>query len=162
LLEREDLRVSFPDQGRRHPVRGSDEILFCKIGAKKEPPFDKLRVNGEVASLVKPFVLSLSKDRPSLYHQAMTFWTYMLHCRGGQFYVGHTDDLDRRMAQHQSGVIPGFTADRLPVALVWSEAFQTRDDAREAERRIKGWTRAKKMALIRGDWEKVSELSKGE
>ncbi len=91
----------------------------------------------------------------------MTFWTYMLHCRGGQYYVGHTDDLDRRMAQHQSGVIPGFTADRLPVALVWSEAFQTRDDAREAERRIKGWTRAKKMALIRGDWEKVSELSKG-
>ena len=110
---------------------------------------------------MKPLVLSLSKDRPSLYHQAMTFWAYMLHCRGGQYYVGHTDDLDRRMAQHQSGVIPGFTADRLPVALVWSEAFQTRDEAREVERRIKGWTRAKKMALIRGDWGRVSDLSKG-
>lgn len=91
----------------------------------------------------------------------MTFWAYMLHCRGGQYYVGHTDDLDRRIAQHQSGEIPGFTADRLPVAFVWSEAFQTRDDARAAEQRIKGWSRAKKMALIRGDWEKVSELSKG-
>ena len=91
----------------------------------------------------------------------MTFWTYMLHCRGGQYYVGHTDDLDRRMAQHQSGAIPGFTADRLPVVLVWSESFQTRDEAREAERRIKGWSRAKKMALIRGDWGKVSDLSKG-
>ncbi len=85
----------------------------------------------------------------------------MLHCRGGQYYVGHTDDLDRRMAQHQSGAIPGFTADRLPVVLVWSESFQTRDEAREAERRIKGWSRAKKMALIRGDWGKVSDLSKG-
>ena len=91
----------------------------------------------------------------------MTFWAYMLHCRGGAFYVGHTDDLDRRMAQHQSGTIPGFTADRLPVALVWSESFQTRDEAREAERRIKGWSRAKKMALIRRDWGKVSDLSKG-
>ena len=85
----------------------------------------------------------------------------MLHCRGGAFYVGHTDDLDRRMAQHQSGTIPGFTADRLPVALVWSESFQTRDEAREAERRIKGWSRAKKIALIRGDWGRVSDLSKG-
>ena len=91
----------------------------------------------------------------------MTFWAYMLHCRGGQYYVGHTDDLDRRIAQHQSGEIPGFTADRLPVAFVWQEAFQTRDEARAAEQRIKGWSRAKKMALIRGDWEKVSELSKG-
>lgn len=90
----------------------------------------------------------------------MTFWAYLLHCRGGAYYVGHTDDLERRIAQHQTGAIPGFTADRLPVALVWSESFQTRDEAREAERRIKGWSRAKKMALIRGDWEGVSALSK--
>lgn len=65
------------------------------------------------------------------------------------------------MAEHKSGHIPGFTADRLPVILVWSEAFQTRDEAREAERRLKGWSRAKKMALIRGDWDRVSLLSKG-
>ena len=85
----------------------------------------------------------------------------MLHCRGGAYYIGHTDDLERRVAEHQSGTIPGFTAERLPVILVWSEAFQTRDEAREAERRLKGWSRAKKMALIRGDWGQVSLLSKG-
>jgi putative endonuclease len=48
----------------------------------------------------------------------MSFWTYMLHCRGGAFYVGHTDDLERRMAEHQAGTTPGFTHDRRPVALV--------------------------------------------
>ena len=128
---------------------------------RKGRGFDKLSPNGFTKINTSPFVLSLSKDCPSLYHQAMTFWTYMLHCRGGQYYVGHTDDLDRRIAQHQSGAIPGYTADRLPVALVWQEAFQTRDEARAAERRIKGWTRAKKMALIRGDWGRVSDLSKG-
>ncbi len=91
----------------------------------------------------------------------MCFWAYMLHCHGGQFYVGHTDDLDRRIAQHQSGLIPGFTATRRPVALVWSEAFPTRDEARAAEQRLKGWSRAKKMALIRGDWDQTSFLAKG-
>jgi predicted GIY-YIG superfamily endonuclease len=84
----------------------------------------------------------------------------MLHCRGGKFYVGHTDDLDRRVAQHQSGTLPGFTADRLPVDLVWSETFQTRLEAQETERKLKGWSRAKKMALIRRDWALISALSK--
>jgi len=89
------------------------------------------------------------------------FWAYMLHCRGGAFYVGHTDDLERRMAQHETGAVAGFTADRLPVAIVWSQAFSTRPDAKEAERRLKGWSRAKKMALIRDDWVEVSKLAKG-
>lgn len=74
----------------------------------------------------------------------------MLHCRGGAFYVGHTDDLEHRIAQHQAGSLEGFTADRLPVELVWSALFETRIEALEMERRIKGWSRAKKMALIRG------------
>jgi predicted GIY-YIG superfamily endonuclease len=90
----------------------------------------------------------------------MSFWTYMLHCRGGVFYVGHTDDLERRIGQHQTGALPGFTADRLPVTLVWSEYFQTRDEAREIERKLKGWSRAKMIALVRGDWALVSALSK--
>ena len=88
------------------------------------------------------------------------FWTYMLHCRGGFFYVGHTDDLSRRVAQHESGHFDGFTKDHRPVQLVWSENFQTRDDARAAEAKLKGWSRAKKMALIRGDWAQVSMLAK--
>ena len=90
----------------------------------------------------------------------MAFWTYMLHCRGGRFYVGHTDNLDHRIAQHQSGSIAGFTADHLPVKLVWSEQFQTRLEALEAERKLKGWSKAKKLALIRGDWTRIAALAK--
>lgn len=91
----------------------------------------------------------------------MAFWTYMLHCRGGYFYVGHTDNLDDRIAQHQSGSVPGFTADHLPVTLVWSEEFQTRIEAQETERKLKGWSKAKKLALIRGDWARIAALAKG-
>jgi predicted GIY-YIG superfamily endonuclease len=91
----------------------------------------------------------------------MAFWTYILHCNGGYFYTGHTDDLERRVAQHQSGSLPGFASDHRPIKLVWFETFQTRQEAFAAERRIKGWSRAKKMALIRGDWESISKLSKG-
>jgi predicted GIY-YIG superfamily endonuclease len=90
----------------------------------------------------------------------MPFWTYMLHCRGGQFYVGHTDDLEYRIGQHQSGCIPGFTANRRPVELVWSGEFPTRHEALAFELQVKGWSRAKKMALIRGDWGRISTLAK--
>lgn len=90
----------------------------------------------------------------------MPFWTYMLHCRGGAYYVGHTDDLQRRLDEHDHGAANGFTKDRLPVTLVWSETFGTRIEAIEMERRLKGWSRAKKMALIRGDWDALSRLSK--
>jgi predicted GIY-YIG superfamily endonuclease len=90
----------------------------------------------------------------------MTFWAYMLHCRGGYFYVGHTDDLERRIAQHKMGMFPGFTADHLPVEYVWSQEFVTRDEAKTAEKQVKGWSRAKKMALIRGDWARISALAK--
>ena len=91
----------------------------------------------------------------------MSFWAYMLHCRGGYFYVGQTDDLERRVGDHQSGLIPGFTADHLPVEHVWSQEFTTCDEAKAAERQIKGWSRAKKLALIRGDWDRISTLAKG-
>lgn len=90
----------------------------------------------------------------------MTFWAYMLHCRGGYFYVGHTDDLERRVAQHKMGTFPGFTADHQPVEYVWSQEFVTREEAKAAEKQVKGWSRAKKMALIRGDWARISALAK--
>jgi predicted GIY-YIG superfamily endonuclease len=90
----------------------------------------------------------------------MTFWAYMLHCRGGSFYTGHTDNLENRLAMHQAGIGSEFTANRLPVQLVWSQEFTSRTEALATERQIKGWSRAKKLALIRGDWAKVSELAK--
>ena len=90
----------------------------------------------------------------------MAFYAYLLLCNDGSYYAGHTDDLDVRMAQHRSGALGGYTAKRLPVMLQWSQDFPTRDEAFEAERRIKGWSRAKKQALIAGDWERVSELAR--
>ena len=90
----------------------------------------------------------------------MTFWTYILHCRGGAFYTGHTDNLDGRIGAHESGRIPGFTAERMPATLVWSAEFPTRREALAMERRIKGSSRAKKMALIRGDFDTISDLAK--
>jgi len=91
----------------------------------------------------------------------MTFWVYMLHCKGGVFYVGHTENLEVRVHQHQQGLLKGFTSDKLPAELVWSEQFATRLEALESERRIKGWSRPKKLALIRGDWAEISKLAKG-
>ena len=86
----------------------------------------------------------------------MSFWVYMLRCADGRYYTGHTDDLDRRMAEHEHGGFCDYTSRRLPVTLVWKEAFQTRIEALEAERRVGGWSRAKKEALIRGAWTEVS------
>jgi predicted GIY-YIG superfamily endonuclease len=90
----------------------------------------------------------------------MGFWTYMLHCRGGYFYTGHTEDLETRIAQHESGWLPGFASDHPPIRLVWSQEFEARYEALAAERQIKGWSRSKKMALIQGDWLKISQLGK--
>ncbi len=85
----------------------------------------------------------------------------MLHCADRSFYIGHTDDLERRVGQHQIGALRGYTSERLPVVPVWSQAFGSREEARSAEARIKGWSRAKKLALIRGDWEAIVSLAQG-
>lgn len=90
----------------------------------------------------------------------MSFFGYLLRCNDGSYYAGHTDDLEARIAQHQTGALGGYTAKRLPVRLMWSDTFPTRDEAFAAERRIKGWSRAKKKALIAGDWERISELAR--
>ena len=90
----------------------------------------------------------------------MAFCTYILLCADGLYYTGHTDNLEYRIGQHQSGVIEGFTSSRLPVRLMWSQDFTTRVEALDAELRIKKWSRAKKEALIRGDWETVSHFAK--
>jgi tRNA/rRNA methyltransferase len=90
----------------------------------------------------------------------MPFHTYLLRCSDGSYYVGHTDDLSTRIPQHESGLIPGYTQSRLPVALMWSQDFPERDQAFAAERQIKGWSRAKKEALIAGDYDLLRTLSR--
>ncbi|MFS0772473.1 TrmH family RNA methyltransferase [Sphingomonas sp. 1P08PE] len=90
----------------------------------------------------------------------MSFHAYMLRCADGSYYLGHTDGLERRIAQHQAGAIEGYTQTRLPVALVWTQDFPSRAEALEAERQLKGWSRAKKEALIAGNWEVVRQLAR--
>jgi len=90
----------------------------------------------------------------------MAFWVYLLRCADGSYYTGHTDDLDTRIGEHVAGACGGYTATRLPVALAYSQECATRIEALTAERQIKGWSRAKKEALIRGDWEEISRLAK--
>jgi len=92
----------------------------------------------------------------------MQFWVYMLECADGSYYVGQTDSLEKRVAQHQAGDIPGcYTFKRRPLTLVWSQGFPSRMEALTSERQIKGWSRAKKQALIANDWVRLTELAKG-
>jgi len=84
---------------------------------------------------------------------SLPFFAYMLRCNDGSYYVGHTDDLERRVAEHQSGEIPGYTAQRRPLELIWFQEFEAREEAQEAESRIKKWSRRKKEALAHQDWE---------
>ena len=90
----------------------------------------------------------------------MPFWVYILKCNDDSYYTGHTDDLETRLARHREGKNAGYTATRLPVDLVFTEQFFSRTEALEMEQRIKGWSRKKKEAMMRGDWNEVSRLAK--
>ena len=89
------------------------------------------------------------------------FFVYLLRCADDSYYVGHTDELEQRVAQHQAGEVDGYTHERRPVELVWSQETASRDEALSAERRIKGWGRAKKEALIAGDWDAIKRHAWG-
>lgn len=86
---------------------------------------------------------------------ARPFYTYMLRCSDGSYYVGHTDDLARRVAEHEAGARGGYTAARRPVDLVWCAEFPTREEAKAAEQQIKKWSRRKKEALLAGRMEEL-------
>lgn len=90
----------------------------------------------------------------------MGFWVYLLRCADGSIYAGHTDDLERRLAQHASGEWEGFTAHRLPVEPLWAQEFPTREEALCREHQIKKWSRAKKLALAKEDWAQLRALSR--
>jgi predicted GIY-YIG superfamily endonuclease len=89
------------------------------------------------------------------------FWVYILKCADGSYYTGHTDNLDLRIAQHQQGAFTScYTYKRRPVELCFTETFATREEALISERKIKGWSRKKKQAMMQGDWNKVSALAR--
>ena len=90
----------------------------------------------------------------------MSFWVYILRCADGSYYTGHTDNLEQRIGQHNAGAIEGYTHSRRPVTLMWSQDFPTRLEALEGERQVKDWSRKKKEALFRSDWEALSAAAK--
>ncbi|MCX5922161.1 MAG: GIY-YIG nuclease family protein [Candidatus Dependentiae bacterium] len=89
------------------------------------------------------------------------FYVYILRCNDDSYYIGHTDNIEIRFAEHQQRTYPCcYTATRLPVTLVFVQETSSRDEAFEAERQIKKWTRKKKKALIQGDISLLKNLSK--
>ena len=91
----------------------------------------------------------------------MNAFVHILRCADGSYYVGSArgHSLDRRLSEHEAGTHVGYTSRRRPVTLVYAEPFDRIADAVDAERRIKGWSRAKE-ALIRDDWDAVQVLAK--
>ena len=87
-------------------------------------------------------------------------WVYILRCNDGSYYTGHTANLEKRLAEHQAGEGGEWTKQRLPVELVFSQETPDQDSAFRAERQIKGWSRAKKDALIAENWDMLRFLAK--
>lgn len=94
----------------------------------------------------------------------MPYIVYILECSDGSYYTGSTDDINKRLWQHEQGVeASSYTYSRRPVKLVWtSQETQYYYNALRWERQIKGWSRAKKEALIRGEFGTLHEIVKAE
>ena len=88
-------------------------------------------------------------------------WTYILRCSDGSYYVGSTVDLERRLSEHETDDLgPLYTRRRRPVELVWNGWYDRIEDAYWFEKQVQGWSRMKREALIRGDWEALPILAK--
>jgi len=99
---------------------------------------------------------------PTMRQPPRMIWVYILQCADGSYYTGthRGEGMEDRVAEHQTGSYGGYTAARRPVKLLWADWTFQFDDAVATERRIKGWTRAKKEAFIAGDWKRLKLLSK--
>jgi putative endonuclease len=88
-------------------------------------------------------------------------YLYILRCADGSYYIGTARlGLEQRVAEHNAGTYGGYTSTRRPVELVYSDWFDSISDAVAAERQVKGWSRAKKEALIRGDFDRLRALAR--
>jgi len=85
---------------------------------------------------------------------------YILRCSDGSYYVGSTRNLAARLHQHRTGKGSAYTSRRLPVELLWSYEFELVSDAFAAEKKIQGWSRSKREALMRGDVELLPTLAR--
>ena len=85
---------------------------------------------------------------------------YIIKCNDGSFYTGVTADLNKRLYEHENGIIrSAYTFHRRPVHLVFFREFADNMDAIRAEKQIKNWSRKKKEALINNDFEMLKKLA---
>ena len=104
-----------------------------------------------------------TKREPHTNIPFMSYAIYILKCSDGTYYTGLTKDLDGRLHEHQKGAKrESYTFGRRPVELVWNVVTESYQEAFQWERKIKGWSRAKKEALIRGDIDGIHEIVKSE
>ena len=88
-------------------------------------------------------------------------YTYILRCADDSYYVGSTWDLEARVWQHNSPDLgAAYTRRRQPVTLTWSCWFDSIEQAFAFEKRVQGWNRAKREALIRGEYAALPDLSR--
>jgi putative endonuclease len=87
------------------------------------------------------------------------YFVYILKCSDDRYYSGVTNNLEKRINEHQSGIIKGYTSNRLPIRLVFSERLSDINQAIRFEKQIKGWSRKKKEALISRNFDLLVELS---
>ena len=89
-----------------------------------------------------------------------TFYVYIVKCRDESFYTGITNDIERRLKEHNEEIAPNsYTYSRRPVKLMFVETFIDFQIAEQWEKKIKGWSRRKKQALIDKNWNKLKEYS---
>lgn len=89
-----------------------------------------------------------------------SYWVYMVLCDDGSYYIGMTNDVDKRVGQHNDGWDPQcYTFTRRPVTLVYASEFKEVADAIQWEKQIKKWSRAKKAALARDDFQELRRLA---
>ena len=90
----------------------------------------------------------------------MFYYVYILKCSDDSFYIGITNNITRRLQEHQSGKhFNSYTSKRLPIDLVWVQEFTNPEIAIAKEKQLKGWSRRKKQALIDGDYQKLVQFS---
>ena len=88
------------------------------------------------------------------------YYVYILKCSDNTYYTGITSDLQQRVIDHQNGKYKGYTSKRRPISLVYYAEYTDVDIAISAEKQIKKWSKAKKEALINGEYDKLPNLAK--
>ncbi len=83
-----------------------------------------------------------------------------MKCNDDSYYIGHTDNIEKRISEHESNAYNCYTSSRLPIKVMYVQSFGSRGEALDSERQLKKWSRKKKEALIEENWSKVSLLAR--